>query len=108
MCIDERAGNITLVTNNKNNLAPLLSQITLLIRGNYSTPPQHGARIVATVLNDPALYQEWKECIEIMSSRIKLMRDGLKERLEKLGTPGNWDHITQQIGMFSYTGLNRK
>merc|ERR1711934_615794 len=31
---------------------------------------------------------------------------GLRSRLEKLGTPGKWDHITTQIGMFSYTGLN--
>ena len=36
------------------------------------------------------------------------MRLGLRERLEKLGTPGAWDHITAQIGMFSYTGLSGK
>lgn len=30
----------------------------------------------------------------------------LREKLEELGTPGTWTHITQQIGMFSYTGLN--
>ena len=41
-----------------------------------------------------------------MSSRILLMRAGLRERLEKLGTPGTWNHITEQIGMFSFTGLN--
>lgn len=41
-----------------------------------------------------------------MSNRIKDMRKGLHQRLLKLGTPGTWDHIVQQIGMFSYTGLN--
>jgi len=40
-----------------------------------------------------------------MSDRIKKMRIGLHHRLLKLGTPGTWDHIIQQIGMFSYTGL---
>lgn len=40
-----------------------------------------------------------------MSDRIKQMRVGLHHRLLKLGTPGIWDHIIQQIGMFSYTGL---
>ena len=40
-----------------------------------------------------------------MSGRIKEMRSGLRERLEGLGTPGDWSHITQQIGMFSYVGL---
>ena len=43
-----------------------------------------------------------------MSDRIKEMRAGLQERLEKLGTPGTWKHITSQIGMFSFTGLNGK
>lgn len=45
-----------------------------------------------------------------MSNRIKEMRKGLRERLLALGTPNKnqWNHITAQIGMFSYTGLNRK
>lgn len=43
-----------------------------------------------------------------MADRIISMRQGLRERLQKLGTPGTWDHITQQIGMFSFTGLNRE
>ncbi|VDM15382.1 unnamed protein product [Wuchereria bancrofti] len=41
-----------------------------------------------------------------MSSRIKDMRYALRNNLEKLGTPGIWEHITQQIGMFSFIGLN--
>ena len=40
-----------------------------------------------------------------MSSRIIQVRAALRERLEQLGTPGDWSHITSQIGMFSYTGL---
>lgn len=43
-----------------------------------------------------------------MSGRIIEMRKGLQERLEKLGTPGTWNHITAQIGMFSFTGLSGK
>lgn len=43
-----------------------------------------------------------------MAERIIAMRKGLRERLEKLGTPGTWHHITDQIGMFSFTGLNGK
>jgi len=40
-----------------------------------------------------------------MSGRIIQMREALRDRLVKLGTPGTWDHITNQIGMFSFTGL---
>jgi aspartate aminotransferase len=42
-----------------------------------------------------------------MANRVLDMRKGLKEHLEQLGTPGTWDHIVTQIGMFSYTGLSR-
>ena len=42
-----------------------------------------------------------------MANRVLDMRQGLKERLVHLGTPGTWDHIVTQIGMFSYTGLTR-
>jgi aspartate aminotransferase len=43
-----------------------------------------------------------------MVKRLQSARQGLKERLEKLGTPGNWNHITEQKGMFSFTGLTSK
>jgi len=102
---NERVGNITIVTNDKETLPKILSQMTLIIRGMYSTPPQHGGRIVAMALNDPTNFAEWKGCIQTMAGRIKKMRAGLLERLQKLGTPGDWGHVTRQIGMFSYTGL---
>lgn len=41
-----------------------------------------------------------------MSSRIIDMRQALRSKLEELKTPGDWSHVTSQIGMFSYTGLN--
>ena len=43
-----------------------------------------------------------------MSKRINDMRVALRNKLEELQTEGNWDHITSQIGMFSYTGLNQQ
>lgn len=46
------------------------------------------------------------DCIQIMSSRIIKMRQALYGELTKLNTPGSWTFITEQIGMFSYTGLN--
>lgn len=46
--------------------------------------------------------------MKTMADRVLLMRAQLKEKLQSLGTPGTWDHITDQIGMFSFTGLNRE
>lgn len=103
---NERVGNLTIVQKDASTTAAVASQITLLVRAMYSNPPAFGARIVSTVLNDSELRAEWMESIKTMSSRIISMRQALFDQLIKLGTPGTWTHITQQIGMFSYTGLN--
>jgi len=105
---NERAGNLTIVTANGGNVDNIKSQMTLIIRAMVSNPPAHGARIVDTVLANPELYQEWRECIRVMSARIISMRASLRQKLEELGTPGDWSHITTQIGMFSYTGLTQE
>merc|ERR1712227_848564 len=103
---NERAGNLTVVFKNKDLATNFRSQMTLIIRATYSNPPAHGRRIVDTVLKDPSLYKQWRDCIKTMADRIINMRAGLRQRLESLGTPGDWSHITSQIGMFSYTGLS--
>lgn len=61
---------------------------------------------MALILNDAKLFEEWKVNVATMAHRIIEMREALKAELVQLGTPGNWDHITKQIGMFSFTGLN--
>lgn len=53
-------------------------------------------------------YFNRRDHIRTMSGRIKEMRKGLYERLNKLKTPGTWEHVINQIGMFSYTGLSGK
>ena len=44
--------------------------------------------------------------VKQMAERILLMRKMLYDKLKALGTPGTWNHIVEQTGMFSYTGLN--
>ena len=44
--------------------------------------------------------------MKTMAKRIKQMRKELHKKLRALGTPGSWEHIESQAGMFSYTGLN--
>lgn len=82
------------------------SQLAILQRSEISNPPIYGARVASTVLNDDALFAEWKENLRTMSGRIITMRKELRAKLEALGTPGTWNHITDQIGMFSFTGLS--
>jgi aspartate aminotransferase len=84
------------------------SQLAILQRSEISNPPAYGARIASTILNDPKLFAEWEGDLRTMSGRIIEMRNSLKAELDRLGTPGNWDHITGQIGMFSFTGISEK
>lgn len=104
----ERVGNLSVVQKTADTAAATKSHLTLLVRAMYSNPPAFGARIVGTILNDETLRKEWYECIKIMSNRILKMRRALFDELTRLGTPGTWNHIIDQIGMFSYTGLNGK
>jgi len=103
---NERAGNLTIVLRNPSVVSRALTQIELIIRVMYSNPPNHGARIVSTALNNLAFRQEWNENIKTMSGRIKEMRQALFSKLRTKGVPGNWDHVINQIGMFCYTGLS--
>ena len=102
---NERAGNLVVVVKDANVVANVKSQLTLVARAMYSNPPAHGCRIVEKVLNDKALFEEWSCNVKTMATRIIEMREQLRAKLEKLGTPGTWHHITDQIGMFSFTGL---
>lgn len=84
------------------------SQLAVLQRSEISNPPAYGAQIASRILNDPQLFAAWEEDLRTMSGRIAAMRRGLRDRLEAKGTPGSWEHITNQIGMFSFTGLSEQ
>lgn len=104
----ERVGAIHIVNGEKDDALnrAIKSQLNKFIRSEISNPPAYGAKIVHRVLTTPELKKQWEADLITMSSRIKDMRNKLKQSLLKLETPGNWDHITNQCGMFSFTGLS--
>jgi aspartate aminotransferase, cytoplasmic len=105
----ERAGCFHFVAprdGGSETVSRIASQLAILQRSEISNPPIYGARVASTVLNDPALFAEWEDNLKTMSGRIIAMREALRGKLEALGTPGQWNHITDQIGMFSFTGLS--
>ncbi|EDV20091.1 uncharacterized protein TRIADDRAFT_51058 [Trichoplax adhaerens] len=102
---NERAGNLIVVAKNSSDAAAVLSHLKALARPMWSNPPNHGARIVATALNNEDLRAHWFRNLQKMANRIRAMRELLLEKLRALGTPGTWTHIVNQIGMFSFTGL---
>jgi aromatic-amino-acid transaminase len=102
----ERVGALSVVCKSRDEAARVLSQLKIVIRSNYSTPPTWGAQIVAHVLTTPALRALWEQELEGMRERIRAMRQALVAKLRAAGAPGDLDYITQQKGMFSYSGLS--
>ncbi|XP_078428182.1 aspartate aminotransferase, cytoplasmic [Wolffia australiana] len=102
----ERVGALSIVCKAADVASKVESQLKLVIRPMYSSPPIHGAAIVATILRDSELYNEWTVELKAMADRIISMRTELQEALLTKGTPGDWSHILKQIGMFTFTGLN--
>jgi len=101
-----RIGLTSIVCENKDEKERVMSHLKILARAMWSNPPIQGARLVAGVLSDPGLKTQWQGEIKIMADRIISMRHALKDGLKECGSIHNWDHITNQIGMFSFTGLN--
>src|SRR5205823_9370277 len=101
----ERVGALTVVAKDKYEAARVLSQLKRVVRANYSTPPTHGAQIIATVLERAELSALWKTEVAAMRERIRDMRKALVEKLAQYSSGANYGFILQQRGMFSYTGL---
>jgi len=85
----------------------VLSHLKRMIRTNYSNPPSHGARIVASVLASPELRALWRKEVVGMRDRVRSMRRELVDRLKKR-IPDDFGFILQQRGIFSYSGLSRE
>ncbi|KAF5936160.1 hypothetical protein HYC85_027289 [Camellia sinensis] len=102
----ERVGALSIVCKNADVASRVESQLKLVIRPMFSNPPIHGPSIVATILKDSNMYNEWTIELKAMADRIISMRHKLFEALRARGTPGDWSHIIKQIGMFTFTGLN--
>jgi aromatic-amino-acid transaminase len=103
----ERVGALSVVCTDKNECDRVLSQLKILVRTNYSNPPIHGGSVVSHVLNTPELRALWERELGEMRVRIKEMRASLVAGLKSAGVKENMDFITDQIGMFSYSGLSK-
>nr|CAX69569.1 glutamate oxaloacetate transaminase 2 [Schistosoma japonicum] len=102
----ERVGAFSLLCSSSDEAERCLSQIKILIRPMYSNPPIHGARIAAELMSNVDLRRKWLIDLKSMADRIITMRQSLKNDLIEAGSQHDWSHITNQIGMFCFSGLN--
>jgi aromatic-amino-acid transaminase len=104
----ERVGALSVVTENRDEAARVLSQLKRVIRTNYSNPPTHGGQAVATVLTTPELRALWEQELGEMRERIKAMRRQLVEKIRTIRADFDLSFIIRQRGMFSYSGLTKE
>jgi len=103
----ERVGALSVVASTAEEAARLLSQLKRIVRTNYSNPPTHGGKVVATVLSTPELRQLWEDELAGMRVRIKQMRDELVKKLAEKAPGKDFGFVRKQVGMFSYSGLTK-
>ncbi|UVJ45345.1 aspartate/tyrosine/aromatic aminotransferase [Pseudomonas sp. LS1212] len=101
----ERTGALLVCASDAQKLLDVRSQLAFIARNLWSTPPDHGAAVVAEILGNPGLKSLWADEVEGMRLRIAQLRSGLLEALAPYGLSEHFAHIGVQRGMFSYTGL---
>ena len=102
----ERCGGLSVVCPDAKQAEFVLGQLKFTVRRNYSSPPLHGASVISTVLNDPALKAEWQGEVAQMRERIKAMRQKLFDTLSAAAPGRDLSYLITQRGMFSYSGLS--
>ncbi|MEN8189124.1 MAG: amino acid aminotransferase [Thermodesulfobacteriota bacterium] len=103
---NERTGALSVITGSAEAASVVMSHLKIAVRTNYSNPPAHGGLVATTILQDPALYDQWLAELAEMRDRIKEMRAKLVQGLVDNGVQGDFSFIEAQRGMFSFSGLS--
>ena len=82
------------------------ANLAFLNRQNYSFPPDHGARVVTTILNDPELREDWEAELEEVRLSMLALRQQLADELRRLTNSDRFDFIAEHRGMFSRLGIS--
>lgn len=104
----ERVGGLSVITQNSDEAARVLSQLKRIVRTNYSNPPTHGGQVVTTILNDEQLSALWVSELAGMRDRIRDMRQSLATSIGQRVPGADFTFVTRQRGMFSFSGLSKE
>jgi len=102
----ERVGSLSLIAADASAAATVRSQVFNIVRTMYSMPPDHGAAVVATILDDAALRTEWLAELLAMRERLKETRALLGQALRGKAPGHDFSHIERGKGMFSFLGVS--
>jgi aromatic-amino-acid transaminase len=99
----ERVG-IVLAVAEGGAAARVAARLAGLNRQAYAFPPDHGARIVTTILGDPALRADWEAELATMRERLRDMRGALADALRAETRSDRFGFLAAQRGLFSLLG----
>ncbi|MBC7986525.1 MAG: aromatic amino acid transaminase [Sphingomonadaceae bacterium] len=97
----ERTGVALLVGRAGKGLNATMSLLLAIARASYSMPPDHGANVVRTILEDEALRREWLDELADTRDRINRNRAGLALALARARQDIDWTYIDKGYGMFA-------
>jgi len=100
----ERTGILMAVSANAAQAKTTQGTLAYLNRQNYSFPPDHGARLVTMVLNDPALRADWEAELEEVRTGMLALRQQLAGELRQRSNSDRFDFLARHRGMFSRLG----
>ncbi|MBL4870703.1 MAG: aspartate/tyrosine/aromatic aminotransferase [Robiginitomaculum sp.] len=97
----ERTGLVCALAKTPKDAELCHGQIGLTMRKMISMPPDHGAALVAKILNTPELRLEWMTELEDMRQRMSGLRTTLADALSVQGAQQMARALAAQKGMFS-------
>jgi len=100
----ERTGIFMAIGKNAADTPLVQQNLNFLNRQNYSFPPDHGARVVTTILNDPELRADWEAELEETRNGMLALRKQLADELRRLTNSDRFDFLADHRGMFSQLG----
>ena len=101
----ERTGILMAINETNANQKVTQGALAHLNRQNYSFPPDHGARLVTTILNDDALRADWQAELEEVRISMLGLREQLAGELQRLSGSDRFAFVGQHRGMFSRLGI---
>ncbi len=100
----ERTGLLMAISNDSSRKSLNQQSLNFLNRQNFSFPPDHGARVVTMVLNDPALRADWAAELEEVRTSMLGLREQMAAELQRVSGSDRFGFIAQHRGMFSRLG----
>jgi len=101
----DRVGTLSILSADATSRDTVYSQVNNVVRTIYSVPPDHGAVVVATILNDAELKAAWRIELATMRARLREMRVLLNDALKARAPQHDFSHLVRAVGMFCFLGV---